>query len=128
MQSNNKPFPRRQAGMTLIGWLLVFIFIAFSALIAMRLVPVYLNAQAVGSILQAVENDRQYSAADRARVLDTIRKRLQINDIDAVERDDIVFEQVTGGLQVTIEYEDRVKLVGNLDAVARFRKTALIPR
>lgn len=125
MLSNNN-YPGRQAGMTLIGWLLVFIFIAFAALIAMRLVPVYMESASVGTVLDSVAQDRSISAENRAEVMSTIRKRLNINDVDNVKRENIKFERVSGGLEVTIEYEARVDLVGNLDAVASFKKQALI--
>lgn len=126
MRSNNN-YPGRQAGMTLIGWLLVFVFVAFAALIAMRLVPVYMESASVGTVLESVAQDRSVTAENRAAVLSTIMKRLDINDVDDVSRDNIKFERVAGGLEVTIEYEARVDLVGNLDAVAVFKKQALIP-
>lgn len=115
-----------QRGMTLIGWLFALVLIGVAGLITIRLVPVYLEAYSVGSILQSMESEARLSGASRHELRETFRKRLSINGIDRVEGDNLDFSDIAGGVQLLVEYDARVHLLGNLDAVANFRKEAVI--
>jgi len=119
--------PRRQDGATLIGWLLIMVFVAFVALIGMKLVPVYLDSFTVSSILRTMKTDSTLKGQGRSAILDTLNKRLDINDIDSIKPEDITIRTVAGGTEVDVDYEDRVSLLGNLDAVATFHKKVVIP-
>ncbi|MGD8709240.1 MAG: DUF4845 domain-containing protein [Ectothiorhodospiraceae bacterium] len=116
----------KQKGMTLIGWLVTLVIVGVAALVAMRLVPVYIEAYSVGSILQTMESEARLDGTGRGDIRDTFRKRLTINDLAHVKASDLEFSDVAGGVQVVVKYEARVHLLGNLDAVAKFRKEAVI--
>lgn len=118
---------KRQDGATLIGWLLIMVIVAFVALIGMKLVPVYLDSFTVTSILRSMKTDATLKGQGRSAILETLNKRLDINDIDSVKPDDISIRTVAGGTEVDVDYEDRVNLLGNLDAVATFHKKVVIP-
>lgn len=120
--------PARQRGMTLIGWVLTLAAIGLVAVMGMRLVPVYLEAYTVASIMEQLESESRTSSMDRREVRETVRRRLDINDITRVSASDLQFKEVSGGMQVLLEYEARVRLIGNLDAVARFREEATLRR
>lgn len=117
---------KQQAGMTLIGWLLTMIVVGFTALIAMRLVPVYQEGFAVRTIMHRLEQERELPLDNRAEIMNTLIKHLDSSYVERVKRENISFEKVVGGLQVTVEYDARVTLIGNLDAVAHFREQAII--
>lgn len=117
---------RRQRGMTLIGWLITLMLLAVGGLITIRLVPLYMEAYSVGSILRSMESEARLSNASRSELRETFRKRLNINSIDRVDDDDLDFNDVAGGVQLLVDYEVRVHLLGNLDAIASFRREAVI--
>lgn len=116
----------RQRGVSLIGWLIILVFIGAVALIGIRVVPVYVEAFTVRSVLQGLEDDPNLRGADGSAVLEALRKRFDINDVDSVKRSNIKIEPGDGGLQVTIDYETRFPLVANIDGVAHFRQQATI--
>ena len=120
--------PARQRGMTLIGWLLTLVLIGFAGIIAIRLVPVYMDAYTVSSIMQQLESESRTTSMDRREVRETFRRRLDVNDVTRVSASDLQFKEITGGMQVLLEYESRVPLIGNLDAVARFQEEATLRR
>jgi len=113
---------KRQRGATLIGWLFVLVMIGAFALVAVRLLPVYMESFTVKQILDELATGRDVNTKDRAAVLATLTKRLDINNVERVKRENITVQAVANGLEVTIDYEARVPIVGNLDGVAHFRK------
>lgn len=118
--------PSRQKGMTLIGWLITLAIIGFVALVTLRLVPVYMNSFAVGSIVDGLSTDAALNSRNRGEIREAFQKRLQINDVDVVTPSMLKFDEVAGGVRLTVEYEHRVDLFGNLDVVATFRKEAVL--
>lgn len=114
-----------QEGMTLISWLVTLIGLGVAALVAIRLAPIYIEAYEVGSILQAMETDPELRNLTQGEVRRTFEKRLDVNDIDFI-KDDLKVNEVAGGLQLIVNYQARVHLLGNLDAVASFRKEAML--
>ena len=120
--------PARQRGLTLIGWLLTLAAIGLVAVMGLRLVPVYLDAYKVATILEQLESESRTSSMDRREVRETVRRRLDIDDVTRVSASELQFKEIPGGMQVLLEYEARVHLIGNLDAVARFREEATLRR
>jgi len=116
----------RQGGMTLIGLLLVLAIIGLALLVAIRLVPVYIEAYSIGSVLSDMESESRISAGSRGELRETFGRRLQVNDIESVGPRDLEFREVTGGVEMFVEYEVRVDLLGNIDLVASFRRDAVI--
>lgn len=117
---------RYQRGISLIGWLIVLTFVGLVALITIRVVPVYMEAYTVRSILQGLQNDRDLAGADRNAIWRTLQKRLEVNDVRSVGRDNISLEAVGGGTQVTIDYESRFPLIANIDGIASFTSRVTI--
>lgn len=116
----------RQQGMSLFGWLVAVVVIGFFALIALKLVPVYMESFEVGSIVSNLANDEDVSGHDRGAIMSTLMKRFDINDVNNVDRRDVHIIPVNGGSRVVVEYEVRVPLMGNLSAVAHFKKEAVV--
>lgn len=117
---------RRQEGMTLIGVVLVLAIIGLALLVAIRLAPVYIEAYSIGSVLSDMESESRMSAGSRGELRDTFGRRLQVNDIESVGPGDLKFRDVAGGVEMFVEYEVRVDLLGNIDLVASFRRDAVI--
>jgi hypothetical protein len=62
----------RQRGMTPIGWILVFLLIAFFTLIALKLVPIYLDSFTVGSVISDLKKEPGIAAKTPREVLSII--------------------------------------------------------
>ncbi|WP_040661524.1 DUF4845 domain-containing protein [Nitrococcus mobilis] len=115
-----------QGGMTLVSWLVALCLIGTFILMAIRLAPVYIEAYEVGSILQSMAGDSGLRNSTRGKVWETFKKRLDINNINYIVKSDVAMNEVADGLQLIVAYQARVHLLGNLDAVASFRKEAMI--
>lgn len=116
----------RQRGMTLIGLVLVLAIVGLALLVAIRLVPVYIEAYSIDSVLADIESESRLSGDSRGELRETFGRRLQVNDIESVGPRDLEFREIAGGLEMFVEYEVRVDLLGNIDMVASFRRDAVI--
>ncbi len=113
----------RQQGMTFLGWLLVLAIIGFFATIIFRLAPIYLEYYEVKSILESLRQEPYISKKTPAEVMQLLMKRFDIDAINYVTRDDIDIKQEGGRLTVNIEYEVRTPMMGNVDAVVKFKRS-----
>ena len=112
----------KQRGMTAIGWVLVLMLVAIFTLFILKLFPVYLDGYKVSSILATLEEDHATGAMTPSEVTTTIVKRLNINIIKDVTKDDIYIERTGNTMTIEIEYEARRNLIGNLDVIVVFKK------
>jgi hypothetical protein len=55
-----------------------------------------------------------------------IKKRLDVNDIKSVEKDDIKIQKTVNDVTVTIDYEARVPLFWNVALAFSFHKSAVM--
>ena len=116
----------RQRGMSLISWVIVIAFLLFQGIMAMRIIPVYVNDSSVSSIMKKLPGDTTLAHASVKKIRDTIEKRLKINNIYDIDRSDIVIQPTQGGYTVTLNYESRGTLIGNLDYIISFDHEATI--
>ncbi len=113
----------RQRGMTAIGWLMVLGLIAFFSLIGLRLVPVYLEYFSVVTALESLKKNSDISSDSPRQVVDALMRRLDISDVKSVKPANVKVLNEGGALKVAVNYEVRVPLMGNLDALATFNKS-----
>lgn len=116
----------RQRGMSLLGWIIVIAFLLFQGIMAMKIIPVYINDASVSSIMKKLPGDSSLSHASIKKIRETIEKRLKINNIYDIDRSDIVIRRGRGGYTVTLDYESRGTLFGNLDYIISFNHEATI--
>ncbi|MEJ2650868.1 MAG: DUF4845 domain-containing protein [Gammaproteobacteria bacterium] len=112
----------RQAGMPFIGTVIMLVAIAFVALIGIKVFPVYMEHFKVKSSLTSLADDTKGkdSVLSPMEVKQLLMKRLIINDVKHVNRNDIKVTREGGKLVVDVSYEARVNLFYNIDLVARF--------
>ena len=109
-----------QKGMTAIGWLLVMGLIAFFTLITLRLVPAYLEFAKVTSVLESLQNEPGITRKTRGEIIQMITKRFDVNDVYQVDAKQVKITKDKGVLKVSINYERREHLFGNVDVVTTF--------
>lgn len=111
---------KRQAGMTGLGWLIVLALIGFFAMLGMKIGPIYLEDFSVKSTLESLKTEPLITKKSPAEVRDLIKRRFNINYVTVVKMDQIKIKKEGGILKVSVEYEVRKPMVGNLDVVAAF--------
>lgn len=111
---------RNQGGMTLLGFLMVLVVVGFAAFLAMRLFPMYQEYYAVKSSLKGLATEPGVSDMDPAKIQDLFFRRLYINYSQNVKPANVKIERMDGGWKMSVNYEVRRELVGNLDVVGKF--------
>ena len=120
-------FMNKQKGMTLISWLVLLGIVLFNAIIALNIVPVYINDQSVKSLMKNLETDTTVRGDSPKELKKTITKRLRVNNVYSVTKEHITIKKAKNGYLVIIEYEPRGKLMGNLDYIVTFKHEARVP-
>jgi hypothetical protein len=116
-----------QQGLTLISWIVVIVFLLFQGVIAMNVLPVYLTDSSVKAIMQELPNDAKARDVSAGELKTLVARRLSINSIYTVKSQHIKVKKARGENLVTIEYEPRGKLIGNLEYIVSFKHEARVP-
>jgi len=119
---------KKQKGMTMIGWLLVVMLVAVVALVAIKLIPVYLDGYKVYQSLESLKEDSSASGKSAGDLRKMVMKRLDINMVNDVKAENLTFTRKGNSTIVEVEYEARRQLFGNLYAVVVFNKTVEVER
>ncbi len=112
--------PKRQCGMTMIGILFMLILIGFFTLLTLKILPIYLEHFKVVSSLKSLEQTPDLTHMSRRHILGLMEKRLDINMVDQVTRQDIEVSKQDGTVLVSVAYSVEKPLFGNLSVIVDF--------
>lgn len=115
----------RQRGMTAISMLMIAALVGFVAMIAIKLVPTYFAHFKVEAALNNLPTDTRAEGATDKEIKQLILKKLDVDDVDFVKEADIVITKSNTGRTVAIDYEARVPMFANVDAVVKFEKNSV---
>jgi hypothetical protein len=110
----------QQRGMTGIGWLIVLALIGFFVLLALRMVPHYLEYQKIVSTLNGLETESGFSSPGEIKRL--LERRFDISFVTAITPQDVIIKPKGNNYTVTAKYEAREGLMGNVFVVMEFEK------
>ena len=119
----SKPLIRRQRGVTAIGWLIILGLIAFFTLLALRIVPMYMEYFGVVSIAEKVANEPQIKMMRRSEIGRKITSMLDMNNIENVTEKDFKIEKKSGKMTIGFEYEVRAPMFKQIGIVGHFSHT-----
>ncbi len=122
----HSPRPACQ-GFGVISALILIALIAGAATAAFKLGPHYLQFWTVRSVMEDISRDPATAAMGPQGVIQSVEKKLYINDVRSVSRDNFTLEKAQVGRELSVHYEVREHLFGNLDAVLVFSHLSLIP-
>lgn len=115
---------KRQRGATFITWLMGAAVAIFLAILAMKLVPVYIEHETVKSMIDSIAADSNMTTANKRVIRTKIDKVLNINSMDdQLDAKDFTIEKVKGTnnrRELKVAYEVRKPWMANLDFVVKF--------
>lgn len=120
----------QQTGMTAIGWLIILSMVGFFVLIALKLVPIYLEYNSARKILKSLPDVSGIERMGADNVRSTIEKMLDVNMLDEshVNRNHYLIKKVDGDFTVTLKYDRREHIMGNVDVIVSFEDSVKAPR
>lgn len=114
---------RSQQGLSLIGWLVVLIVLAFLGIAVIRLFPHYFDNMTLERAISAADSDQTVSLKDTRDVYRYIGRVIEANRLDGIDPDKVA--TVTSDhseFLIHIAYEKREPWVGNIGLVVSFNK------
>ncbi len=121
--------PASQRGMSIWSMLLIASMVVTSFLAGMRIVPIYLSNMAVQSSLQGLAADPEAATMSKSQLRNRLMRRLEVDDMDdVIDAKQIKLQRVEGGTLISVDYENRIPLVANIDLVGKFAESAVVPK
>lgn len=117
---------QHQQGLSLWGLLFGAVFVSVIALLAMKVLPIYLEQHQVDAALASLESEPGWGSKSSSEIRAKINKFLDINQVDTVKPEHIVIKREDGQTQVRIKYERRTALVHTFDIVGNYDKTVVL--
>lgn len=118
---------KKQAGMTLISWVIVLGLIAFFATLTMRLFPMYQEYFAVKQVMAGMEKEITANRLTKQQVMLLLSKRFNTGYITAVKKDNIELLRGKNNVHVDkiiIDYEERKPFMFHISLVGNFHLEA----
>ncbi len=113
---------KKQAGLTMISWILILGLLATQVIMAIRIIPVYSNHQTLVTVMNELAADSGMKGKTPKQIQKILKKRLNINSLYDLERDKEAFtyKKLSDGYVLTAKYEARGPIFKNLEFAAKF--------
>ena len=111
---------RKQQGLTFISWLVILVVAGFFVMVGIKITPVYLEHFAVRKSLESLRNEPLISRKPLTEIRKMLMRRLDMNNIRHLGKDQIQFTRSGGVTKITISYEERKPVVGNMALIMTF--------
>ncbi|MGH8453722.1 MAG: DUF4845 domain-containing protein [Nevskiales bacterium] len=112
-----------QSGLTLISWIVVIGIVAFFAVVGVKSLPIYLNHFKILSIMKGVAIQPGVKEETPMEVRERFARRFDIDMVKHLDEREIkVVGQPGGARSVVAEYEVRVHMFYNVDAIYTFKE------
>src|SRR3954466_14890352 len=115
---------KRQKGVSLSGLLMASVFIIVIVLLGLKIVPVFLEYNAIQRSFRGIAEDPALRVGSREQVRRAFVSRAMVDDIKAISADQVEITREGGDLLITAEYAVKVPLFRNLSACFDFHPSS----
>lgn len=117
-----------QQGASFFGWLAVIALIVFGMIIAMKLVPIYMDHYSLRNIITTVNEDPTIKINSLRELNSYIDKGMQLNGIRDIDTKEAIKVTQSGqnAYTLVLKYEVRAPLLNTVDLLVHFDETFII--
>ena len=115
---------KHQRGVTFIGMIFIAGLIIIGAIIALKLVPAYIEYATVVQHLREIAQSPEARGGSPRDIQRLFGKRAQIDDIKAINANDIEVTRDGDSVVLSASYQTKVRLFGNLSACIDFEPSS----
>ena len=119
---------RRQNGATLLGYIILVLFVGVFIFGVLRLAPVYLNYIKVVGVVDGVFDEYDGQAPTRAAIRSSISRRFDVESVSIITFRDVTVTAVDSGFEVAAVYDHPAPFIGNISFSVHFDKTRVVRR
>jgi hypothetical protein len=120
-------FRNKQRGLGFLGLIVLVGVLGFTAVIGLKLFPVYMDSWKIDSVMNAVISEPGINDQSRQEVIESMLKRLDIDAVDSLNYsnhgDRLSIVKRKNSVTINVNYEITTPLLGNLSLLAQFDKT-----
>ncbi|MHB1215564.1 MAG: DUF4845 domain-containing protein [Thiobacillus sp.] len=114
------PMQSQQRGVSMIGFLFVAAVLVAVAMLAMKLVPAYIEFFSVKKILSTMGQESDLRSKSNAELRNDFSRRANVGYVTVVKPEDLTVDRHGGVPVISADYEFRNKLFGNVSLVVDF--------
>ena len=118
----------RQKGLSAIGWIAVAAIFGLLLITFFKVFPMYYDNFKIRAALEAMKTDSAVDPKSKRAIWTSLQKRLFIDDVRRIQRENVKMERKDGKTTVTVSYEAEDEYIGNLFIGARFSESVVIDR
>lgn len=118
----------RQKGMSSFGWIAVFGIFAILLILFFKVFPMYYGNMQLKASLEGLQQDTSIDSKSKRAIWESLQKRMYINEVRSVQRENVKMQRKDGKTTVTVDYEVRDNYIGNLFIGAHFVESIVIDR
>lgn len=111
----------RQSGASFFGILSVLIVLGIFLSVGFKLFTPYWEYRTISSVVKAASEDREELARPIVQIRSNLDRRFVINQVSLPNRDALTISEDAGVIFFNLDYEVRVPMFGNVDAVVMFQ-------
>lgn len=117
-----------QKGASFFGWLAVIALLIFALVIAMKLVPIYMDHYALRNMVTSINEDPSIKIRSIRDLTAHIDKGMQINSIRDINAKEAIKVTASGNdaYTVVIKYEQRAPMLKTVDLLVHFDETHIV--
>ena len=115
-----RPMKSRQRGLTMFGFLFTAVVLVMMALLAMKLVPAYVEYFSVKKILNTMGQESDLKSKSNGEIRSDFDRRADVDYVTVVKPEDISINRHGAVPVISADYTYRTKLVGNISLVVDF--------
>lgn len=110
----------RQRGVSMIGFLFFAVIAIMLAMLAMKLVPAYIEFFSVKKVLSTMGQDTDLRSKSNAEIRSDFSRRASVAYVTEVKPEDLSIDRRGGVPVISADYAFRTKLIGNVSLVVDF--------
>ena len=118
--THTRPLQSQQRGLSMIGFLFVAVVLVFVAMLAMKLVPAYIEFFSVKKILATMGRESDLRSKSNADIRSDFVNRANVSYVTVVKPEELTIDRSSGVPVISADYEFRTKLFGNASLVVDF--------
>jgi len=113
----------KQEGLSMSGFLVTAIILIFVAVLAMKLIPAYMQDGTIKEVFTAVAHDPNLKGATVRDIQLAYAKRASVQDISAIKMDDVDIDN-QNGIKLSASYQVKIPLVANISLLLDFNPSS----
>ncbi len=111
---------QRERGISLVGLIFVIAILGGIGLLAMQVIPTYIEYRA---ILSAIDRAKRDGGENVKEIQDSFNKSAEVGYISAITGRDLQIARENGEFEISFEYEKKIPLVGPASLLMEYKGT-----